>query len=748
MIKKFFTIFFIISLYFIYITPNSYGKSKDVIKRVTKTEKGLIGENQTKRQVYELLEIRMLKEASSKEGIVVENITKLQNNAIVDEFKQTQSYLSTKIVKRKESIETINGVDHAVLELTMDINVSEIQRMLLQATERNDVVNDLNKSKNEIEKLNKLLLESQNKLLADEFNKTIEERKNSIRSDFNTTLSLVNKSLEEFGNVQKERDYEIRVQEEAKRIVEEQIEKENEELKNREKNANNKLSDLEKEREKELQEMRNNALRANAAILLTSEKSLEDSKKELMEQRNKYWEAKKKIIESNKKYYKDLKINLKERIKYKKKSRFTESKPAYDKGATPQDRKADKEAFELRKKDFYNNKEREIADLEYQLKNINVGREIKLLKELQKYLEPFMDTFSRYQNFDYSDDVSKALENKYKTKCKNFNKNNQENIYTLDCTISRGLINEKITFEIGSDRLEAESINKGKDLIKSLPIYGLIADGKKRNKEYLKGFRIYHSGLLVDDGNRYKYVKSFIFRTPPVIPEITDYQNIVSEIQAYEEEIYKKSIAEEEISKKKAQKERAKIARKAEMQKYSLWDPIGGYEKFNTVGLVGYMPLMKQAYMFELESKLVFRPSDIIGFFLGFKLVLDIEPGLLTTISETGESSQKEVTDTYIGPALGMGFNFFLNNNVYFLLDGYYLAMMTSNSISPSTHSSLGTKIHSSGMVKFGIGYQVLKQIKSYHKGKRAVFRLEVFLSNYYSEPTNYRALLGFGMYF
>lgn len=484
------------------------------VKKITKTERVVVPQNQSVEQVLKYTSEKLARQAAEEAGVAISSNTTLVDGKISkDEVKMQTSAIAQKDTKLLKQ-EVVNGATYITVQVTATVDAAELDAFLRQLTQNEAL-------KKELEKERKAKLDLEKKL------------KKASKEEYDATLS---KEAENIAKVQaaRQKQLEIEMANAKQQLIEAERRQKQEELK-----AMQELEQIEREykaqdaalqkkiaAEKDAEvkaEMEHQALLAELAQnALINDKKLDTTASDTIEiividagsVRVNFAALIKEYKTAMDANEKKMNALYKTQMDMLKKQTFKEQEPKKGEWEQTESYNAKVEAYNARKAKFEEDKIVKIKELEenHILKLANSRKEST--KSLIKALTPLYERLVKYSEGRYAtSNTAKAVIS--------FGERDIDNMQLPIKIKYRGNeYNFIYQFEsIGEFRVMYET----RASFKATPLFAAEAKGTNKAMAYLKGFNVVHLG-----NNKEKFFE--VNDGYNIFPEIIEYRNMQDEV--------------------------------------------------------------------------------------------------------------------------------------------------------------------------------------------------------------------------
>lgn len=620
---------YILIICFLFIPLFSYGE----VKKITKTERVIVPQNQSVEQVLKYTGEKLARLAAEEAGVAIYTDTVLVDGKISkDEIKMQTSAIAQKETKLLKQ-ETIKGVTYITVQVTATVDSAELDAFLRQLMQNEAL-------KKELEQERKAKLDLEKKL------------KNASKEEYDKTLS---KEAENIAKVQaaRQKHLEIEMANAKQQLIEAERRQKQAELE-----AVQELERLEKEYKaqdaalkKKIAEEKNAEVKAEmeyqallaelAQNALINDKTLDAAASDNIEMividaasvRVNFAaliKEYKTVTDANNKKLKQLHDN---QLKLVNNQTFQEIKPKKGEWEQTDEYKNRLVEYERNKKDFEKNKKDKIQDIKKTYNEKIEKNKIDTTKSLVKALEPLYKRLQKYSNGKYSSsNTAKAVIS--------FGDRDIDNL-RLPIYIKYNGKKYSFDYKFGSVE-EFRTMYETRGSFKAIPLFGAEAKGSSHAQSYLTGFNVVHLG-----NNRTQLFK--VDADYNIFPEIVEYEKML--------EVLNPKPKEEPVKKSEIKRNTSDT--------YSRYR--NSIDHFMLYGVYNGLGFDIDSYMVDIDAQLHFKFGDWFGiyfnggFFTGFyDLGYNKKSDYYDYYGSSSSSTSTESSDFILHA--GMGIDLYFND--------------------------------------------------------------------------------------
>lgn len=684
------------------------------IKKITKTERVIVPQNQSVEQVLNYTSEKLARVAAEEAGVAISSNTTLVDGKISkDEIKMQTSAIAQKETKLLKQ-ETINGVTYITVQVTAAVDSAELDAFLRQLMQ-----NEALKKELEQERKTKLALEKR--------------LQNASKEEYDSTLS---KEAEKIAKVQaaRQKQLEIEMANAKQQLMEAERRQKQEELE-----AMQELERIEKEykaqdaalqkriaEEKDAEvraEMEHQALLAELSQnALINDKKLDTIGSDTVEiiamdassvrvNFAALIKEYKTATTANEKKMHQLHLS---QIDILKKQQYSVQKPVKGEWESTKEYNARVTEYNNNKKSFESNKEQQIKELEltYQEKIKNSKKDTT--KSLIQALTPLYDRLVRYSRGRYiSSNTEKAVIS--------FGERDVDNI---QLPIEIKYQGKKYDFIYKfADVQEFRAMYETRSSFKAIPLFGVEAKGNTQAKAYLTGFNVVHLG-----NNKSSFFA--VEEKEDAFPELLEYEKMIDEINNKPvAENTEDTVATVETNNKIKQYSSDRSVKRSRDYEDFFW-----LYGFNFGGGFNF-----DAFKAEFSMQSHWRFNRVFGVYLNLGIMLGVN-GLSTSNADYYEydgyygnyvprnNTSKSTLDG--GSMIGVGLDFYLTDNFILFGDvngGYFYDENFESSIGASVKGGIAIQVDTYKFDEMRITLFVEKIFSSTSSGKTPFFGAGIF---------------------
>ena len=375
---------YILIICFLFIPLFSYGE----VKKITKTERVVVPQNQSVEQVLKYTSEKLARQAAEEAGVAISTDTVLVDGKISkDEIKMQTSAIAQKETKLLKQ-ETIIGVTYITVQVTATVDSAELDAFLRQLMQ-----NEALKKELEQERKAKLDLEKKLKNASkEEYDKTLSKEAENIAKvqaarQKQLEIEMANAKQQLMEAERRQKQAELEAVQELERL-EKEYKAQDTALKKKIAEEKNAEAKAEMEYQALLAELTQNALINDKTLDAAASDTIEMIVIDAASVRVNFAaliKEYKTVTDANNKKLKQLHNN---QLKLVKNQTFQEKKPVKGEWEQTNEYKSRLAEYEKHKKDFEKNKNEKIKNIEYAYQEKIEKNKIDTTKSLVKTLEP------------------------------------------------------------------------------------------------------------------------------------------------------------------------------------------------------------------------------------------------------------------------------------------------------------------------------------------------------------------------
>lgn len=498
---------YILIICFLFIPLFSYGE----VKKITKTERVVVPQNQSVEQVLKYTSEKLARQAAEEAGVAISTDTVLVDGKISkDEIKMQTSAIAQKETKLLKQ-ETIKGVTYITVQVTATVDSAELDAFLRQLMQ-----NEALKKELEQERKAKLDLEKKLKNASkEEYDKTLSKEAENIAKVQATRqkqleIEMANAKQQLMEAERRQKQAELEAVQELERL-EKEYKAQDAALKKKIAEEKNAEAKAEMEYQALLAELTQNALINDKTLDAAASDTIEMIVIDAASVRVNFAaliKEYKTVTDANNKKLKQLHDN---QLKLVKNQTFQEKKPVKGEWEQTNEYKSRLAEYEKHKKEFESNKNEKIKNIESAYKEKIENNKTEATKSLVKTLEPLYKRLQKYSNGQYiSSKTVKAVISF-----------GERNIDQLKLPIYIKYDGKKYSFDYIFDSVEEfRTMYETRGSFKAIPLFGAEAKSSSHAKSYLTGFNVVHLG-----NNKTQFFK--VDAGYNIFPEIEEYEKML-----------------------------------------------------------------------------------------------------------------------------------------------------------------------------------------------------------------------------
>ena len=385
---------YILIICFLFIPLFSYGE----VKKITKTERVVVPQNQSVEQVLKYTSEKLARQAAEEAGVAISTDTVLVDGKISkDEIKMQTSAIAQKETKLLKQ-ETIKGVTYITVQVTATVDSAELDAFLRQLMQ-----NEALKKELEQERKAKLDLEKKLKNASkEEYDKTLSKEAENIAKvqaarQKQLEIEMANAKQQLMEAERRQKQAELEAVQELERL-EKEYKAQDAALKKKIAEEKNAEAKAEMEYQALLAELTQNALINDKTLDATANDTIEMIVIDAASVRVNFAaliKEYKTVTDANNKKLKQLHDN---QLKLVKNQTFKEKKPVKGEWEQTNEYKSRLAEYEKHKKEFESNKNEKIKNIEYAYQEKIENNKTEATKSLVKTLEPLYKRLQKYSN--------------------------------------------------------------------------------------------------------------------------------------------------------------------------------------------------------------------------------------------------------------------------------------------------------------------------------------------------------------
>ena len=620
---------YILIICFLFIPLFSYGE----VKKITKTERVVVPQNQSVEQVLKYTGEKLARLAAEEAGVAISTDTVLVDGKISkDEIKMQTSAIAQKETKLLKQ-ETIKGVTYITVQVTATVDSAELDAFLRQLMQ-----NEALKKELEQERKAKLDLEKKLKNASkEEYDKTLSKEAENIAKvqaarQKHLEIEMANAKQQLMEAERRQKQAELEAVQELERL-EKEYKAQDAALKKKIAEEKNAEAKAEMEYQALLAELTQNALINDKTLDAAASDTIEMIVIDAASVRVNFSaliKEYKTVTDANNKKLKQLHDN---QLKLVKNQTFQEKKPVKGEWEQTNEYKSRLAEYEKHKKEFESNKNEKIKNIEYAYQEKIENNKTEATKSLVKTLEPLYKRLQKYSNGQYiSSKTVKAVISF-----------GERNIDHLRLPIYIKYNGKKYSFDYKFGSVEEfRTMYETRGSFKAIPLFGAEAKGSSHAQSYLTGFNVVHLG-----NNRTQFFK--VDADYNIFPEIVEYEKML--------EVLNPKPKEEPVKKSEIKRHTSDT--------YSRYR--NSIDHFMLYGVYNGLGFDIDSYMVDIDAQLHFKFGDWFGiyfnggFFTGFyDLGYNKKSDYYDYYGSSSSSTSTESSDFILHA--GMGIDLYFND--------------------------------------------------------------------------------------
>ena len=498
---------YILIICFLFIPLFSYGE----VKKITKTERVVVPQNQSVEQVLKYTSEKLARQAAEEAGVAISSNTTLVDGKISkDEIKMQTSAIAQKETKLLKQ-ETIKGVTYITVQVTATVDSAELDAFLRQLMQ-----NEALKKELEQERKAKLDLEKKLKNASkEEYDKTLSKEAENIAKvqaarQKQLEIEMANAKQQLMEAERRQKQAELEAVQELERL-EKEYKAQDAALKKKIAEEKNAEAKAEMEHQALLAELAQNALINDKKLDTMSSDTIEIIAIDASSVRVNFAALIKEYKIAMDANEKKMNALYKTQMDMLKKQTFKEQKPKKGEWESSQEYNARLSEYNKNKREYELNNKQKIADAEKSYKEKIEKSKTETTKSLINALAPLYDRLVKYAKGRYtSGKTAKAVIS--------FGERDVDNVQ-LPITINYDGKKYDFTYKF-QDIQEFRAMYETRASFKAIPLFGAEAKGSTQAKPYLTGFNVVHLG-----NNKTQFFK--VDAGYNIFPEIEEYEKMV-----------------------------------------------------------------------------------------------------------------------------------------------------------------------------------------------------------------------------
>ena len=498
---------YILIICFLFIPLFSYGE----VKKITKTERVVVPQNQSVEQVLKYTSEKLARQAAEEAGVAISTDTVLVDGKISkDEIKMQTSAIAQKETKLLKQ-ETIKGVTYITVQVTATVDSAELDAFLRQLMQ-----NEALKKELEQERKAKLDLEKKLKNASkEEYDKTLSKEAENIAKvqaarQKQLEIEMANAKQQLMEAERRQKQAELEAVQELERL-EKEYKAQDAALKKKIAEEKNAEAKAEMEHQALLAELAQNALINDKKLDTMSSDTIEIIAIDASSVRVNFAALIKEYKIAMDANEKKMNALYKTQMDMLKKQTFKEQKPKKGEWESSQEYNARLSEYNKNKREYELNNKQKIADAEKSYKEKIEKSKTETTKSLINALAPLYDRLVKYAKGRYtSGKTAKAVIS--------FGERDVDNVQ-LPITINYDGKKYDFTYKF-QDIQEFRAMYETRASFKAIPLFGAEAKGSTQAKPYLTGFNVVHLG-----NNKTQFFK--VDAGYNIFPEIEEYEKML-----------------------------------------------------------------------------------------------------------------------------------------------------------------------------------------------------------------------------
>ena len=498
---------YILIICFLFIPLFSYGE----VKKITKTERVVVPQNQSVEQVLKYTSEKLARQAAEEAGVAISSNTTLVDGKISkDEIKMQTSAIAQKETKLLKQ-ETIKGVTYITVQVTATVDSAELDAFLRQLMQ-----NEALKKELEQERKAKLDLEKKLKNASkEEYDKTLSKEAENIAKvqaarQKQLEIEMANAKQQLMEAERRQKQAELEAVQELERL-EKEYKAQDAALKKKIAEEKNAEAKAEMEHQALLAELAQNALINDKKLDTMSSDTIEIIAIDASSVRVNFAALIKEYKIAMDANEKKMNALYKTQMDMLKKQTFKEQKPKKGEWESSQEYNARLSEYNKNKREYELNNKQKIADAEKSYKEKIEKSKTETTKSLINALAPLYDRLVKYAKGRYtSGKTAKAVIS--------FGERDVDNVQ-LPITINYDGKKYDFTYKF-QDIQEFRAMYETRASFKAIPLFGAEAKGSTQAKSYLTGFNVVHLG-----NNKTQFFK--VDAGYNIFPEIEEYEKML-----------------------------------------------------------------------------------------------------------------------------------------------------------------------------------------------------------------------------